>query len=64
MIYLKYTDRLCLKLIMKICRVFVLSNIHNLLSYICSLYAVGNIPSITQESSQATSKIKAAHFFK
>ena len=44
-------------------KVVVLNRIHNLLSYICSLYTVGNISSVTKESFQATLKIKAAHFF-
>jgi hypothetical protein len=52
------------KLMMKTYKVFVLNKIHNFLSCICSRYTVGNISSVTQESSQATMKIKAAYFFR
>jgi hypothetical protein len=43
--------------------VFVLNNIYSLLSCIFSLYTVGNISSVTKESSRATLKTGAAHFF-
>lgn len=61
---LEIYGQIMFKLMMKIYKVFVLNKIHNFLSYICSPYTVVNTSSVTQEFSQATLKVKAAHFFR